>query len=328
MSTQVSQSPETQRHVTSRPVVVGVDGVATSSSAVLWGCAEAVALGVPLTLVTACDATAQTVAGPAPITMDPASYVAVKRAAEQDLRKVARGLLADAPQVELAVVEGTPREVLLRLAADSDLLVVGRRGLGAAHRLLVGSTSLAVAGRAPVTVVVVPETWVQASRSTAPVVVGVAIDDTAADADATLDEDSPDGRVLRFAFEHAARLRVPVVAVSAWDLPALYSWSPADITASRARHDAALERRLAPWRERYPDVELSSASVAEPSAQALLDAASVAQLVVVGRHTAPRHVGGFRFGSTARGVLHHASCPVAVVPAYDVPAGEHDPTAL
>jgi len=47
--------------------------------------------------------------------------------------------------------------------------------------------------------------------------------------------------------------------------------------------------------------------------QVLLAAAGTAQLVVVGRR-ARRTAVGARIGSVAHGVLHHAPCPVAVVP--------------
>ncbi|MGW3313870.1 universal stress protein, partial [Streptomyces sp. NPDC001073] len=38
-----------------------------------------------------------------------------------------------------------------------------------------------------------------------------------------------------------------------------------------------------------------------------------------GARRAPRTGGGARIGSVAHGVLHHAECPVAVVPALAAP---------
>jgi nucleotide-binding universal stress UspA family protein len=46
----------------------------------------------------------------------------------------------------------------------------------------------------------------------------------------------------------------------------------------------------------------------------LLGAATTTQLLVLGRHTGPHHPGGLGLGSTTRQVLHHAPCPVGVVP--------------
>jgi nucleotide-binding universal stress UspA family protein len=48
--------------------------------------------------------------------------------------------------------------------------------------------------------------------------------------------------------------------------------------------------------------------VREKTARALLEAALTAELLVVGHH--PRRI----LGSTTHGVLHRATCPVAVVP--------------
>ena len=102
------------------------------------------------------------------------------------------------------------------------MLVVGRRTRAGLQRLLLGSTSIAVAGRAPVPVVVVPDSWVPARTASAPVVVGVT-------------GDGDDKPALRFAFEHAAALRVPLVAVHAWEIPPLLTWSPTEIIDSRGR---------------------------------------------------------------------------------------------
>ena len=48
-------------------------------------------------------------------------------------------------------------------------------------------------------------------------------------------------------------------------------------------------------------------------AEALLNASRRADLLVVGRHTDPRAAEG-RLGPVTHAVLHHARCPVAVVP--------------
>ncbi|MBB5938404.1 nucleotide-binding universal stress UspA family protein [Streptomyces zagrosensis] len=70
---------------------------------------------------------------------------------------------------------------------------------------------------------------------------------------------------------------------------------------------------LAPWRERYPDVPVVAHVELGSAGRALLSAASTADLVVIGRRTRRSPV-GTRIGSVAHAVLHHAPCPVAVVP--------------
>ncbi|WP_341927915.1 universal stress protein [Nocardioides psychrotolerans] len=62
----------------------------------------------------------------------------------------------------------------------------------------------------------------------------------------------------------------------------------------------------------FPEVEVAYIAKRGPSANALLDCAEVADLVVVGA----RGLGGFRglaLGSTSDQVTRHASCPVVVV---------------
>lgn len=90
----------------------------------------------------------------------------------------------------------------------------------------------------------------------------------------------------------------------------------------RAKVLTAMDRRLAPWREEFPDLEIVTAAPAERPVDALTDAGQVAQLVVVGRHTRGAGHLGPRLGSTARGALHHALVPVAVVP---VPSSDDVP---
>ena len=75
----------------------------------------------------------------------------------------------------------------------------------------------------------------------------------------------------------------------------------------------ALSAALRPWRERYPDVAVVEHVEMGSAGQVLLSVAARAQLMVVGRR-AHRTAVGARIGSVAHGVLHHADCPVAVVP--------------
>jgi nucleotide-binding universal stress UspA family protein len=75
----------------------------------------------------------------------------------------------------------------------------------------------------------------------------------------------------------------------------------------------ALAAALAPWRERFPDVPVVEHVEMGSAAQVLLSVSGRAQLLVVGRR-AHRTAIGARIGSVAHGMLHHADCPVAVVP--------------
>jgi nucleotide-binding universal stress UspA family protein len=276
------------------PVVVGVDGSDRNRCAVRWAAEEAVRSGADLRLVA--------VATPDDDLL-PLVHRGPTRAQAERALEHARSLVDDlVPREQLFVetVTGPVEDALIASARDGRLLTVGKRGLHAIPRLLVGSTSLAVAGRAPVAVAVVPDTWDQAARATGPVVVGV-------------DPRQQQHRLLHLVFRRAERLGLRLVAVHGWEPP-----PPAD------GHDAADEARahdeadllLDTWRARFPDVEVEVRHSALHPAMAILDAAEDASVVALGRHAASRF-SGFGFGSVTRAVLHYAECPVLVIPTDD-----------
>jgi nucleotide-binding universal stress UspA family protein len=69
--------------------------------------------------------------------------------------EVARGLAGPLPDVQARAAEGSPADVLIRESHGADLLVVGSRGHGGFHTMLLGSTSIQCVMHAtcPVTVV-------------------------------------------------------------------------------------------------------------------------------------------------------------------------------
>jgi nucleotide-binding universal stress UspA family protein len=296
----VSRSQPKHKAHARAPVVVGVDGRGRSTSAVVWAAEEAQRTASPLLVVTARE-DAPTDGG----------------AEHHGLVGLARRLTMS--DVAFHAEVGDPADALLATAAGEEaaMLVVGRRSLAAGQRVVTGSTSRAVAGRSPVPVVVVPEPWIQPTMSTAPIVVGVESADLGT---GELNDPARDDSVLAFAFDRASQIRVPLIVVSAWEIPTLYSWSPADVAEWRGRQDEALERQLAPWRQRHPDLEAVTRCIAEPAAQALLEAGRVAQLTVVGRHRRS-HLGALPLGGTTRRVLRGAERPVAVVPSVTDPGG-------
>lgn len=278
-------------HRPSRSIAVGLDSRGRSASALVWAVEEAERGGTTLTLV---SARPKETSAPDPV-------------GEHDLGALARRLsLADVTRQE---VVGEPVTALLDAAAEADLIVVGCRSMRPTQRMILGSTSLAVARWSPVPVVVVPEAWIQPSMASAPLIAGV----RPLEVDGSRAHKKNDDEVLDFAFARADALKVPLAVVSAWEVPTLSAWSPDEVHRYRAEHNAALEAYLAPWNDSHPNVEVSVHSVAENADQALLEASRVGQLVIVGRHHSAQLSG--LLGGTARGVLSHASRPVAVIPA-------------
>ncbi|GAA4236657.1 nucleotide-binding universal stress UspA family protein [Streptosporangium album] len=70
--------------------------------------------------------------------------------------------------------------------------------------------------------------------------------------------------------------------------------------------------RFAAWPEKFPEVEVVEDVQGAHPVQALTDASTRADLVVVGSR-GRSVVGSVVLGSVSRGVLHHAHCPVAVI---------------
>lgn len=115
----------------------------------------------------------------------------------------------------------------------------------------------------------------------------------------------------------STRRGAPLVAVHAWsDLPGTTVWElTTDWRAVQAQESAALDRWLADGQARWPDVRVERVVVRDNPVHVLLDHARAAQLVVIGS----RGRGGFRGllpGSTSQALIHHATCPVAVVPPH------------
>jgi nucleotide-binding universal stress UspA family protein len=282
-----------------RPIVVGVDGSAQNRGAVDWGVSEAARRGIPLMFAAAHEEYVRAVTMFS-ADVDLAQY-------EAHMSTVVKGLLKEVrtshPDVEAwGYVKPESAVGLLLAAADGAAeVVVGKRGLRAFARLFIGSTSIAVAGRSPVPTVIVPDAWPAAEHRGEPLLVGV-------------ETDSDDQCSLAYAFDRAQALGVTLVALAAWETHPALAITPED----RATWDAEVERdlraRLAPWHEKYPDVTVELVTQHAHPAMALLELSEHVQMIVLGRHTAPRRMGGFAFGSVARAVLHYATRPVAVVP--------------
>lgn len=280
-----------------KPIVVAVDGSERNRSALRWAGTEAAAEGCGLVLVTALRD--HVVAVPGRGNGEQRAALAMLDRARTHL-----GPLTTDETVTTRTVDGAPVEVLLGEAEEARMVVVGKRGLGGFARLLVGSTSIALAGRSPVPVAVVPDGWDPQERTGRPVVLGV-------------DPFEPDHNPRHLAFRRAQRMRVPLVAVYGWEAPATYSWDADIVSGAISAHEQEGQRRfeefLATWTARFPEVTVRPMRAHRHPATAVLDAAEESQLVVLGRHQAGAF-GGFAVGSVARTVLHYAETPVLVVP--------------
>ncbi|MFD5254087.1 universal stress protein [Streptomyces bobili] len=285
------------------PITAGVDGTEESLAALAWAAREAVRRDLALRVVHAWR-----------FQRDAAAEVADREAQEEWVRAAVREAVDDVSgrhpglRVTNDVLEGDPADTLVAAAAEAELLVLGSRGHGAVVGFLLGSVGQQVIAEARRPVVLV-RAGDRASAEVAghEVVVG--------------QHGSPEdsGPTLRFAFETAATRGASLRAVRAWTLPPVFSYSPAslklldDAGGLEPYEKKALADALTPWRERFPDVPVVEHVEIGSAGQVLLSVSGRAQLVVVGRR-ARRTAVGARIGSVAHGVLHHADCPVAVIP--------------
>ncbi|MFJ3942284.1 universal stress protein [Streptomyces griseoaurantiacus] len=296
-----------------QPVVtVGLDGSPESLAAARWAADEAGRRGLALRLLHAWPLLAPEPGRERAAASSPAASHAADRnywsqrlvhTAEAELRARRPGL-----SVEVALVARDARDALLDAAAEAEMLVVGSRGLEAVESYFLGEVSLPVVARAVRPVVLVraaPGGGEPAPASSGgPVVVA-------------LDPRTPRDEVLDFAFHSAAARSVPLLAVHGRSVP-LHAHTPwgADhgvaeemTTDARTRLNAALR----PWREKYPQVEVADSIRTTSPAKVVVEAATGAALLVVGRRAHPHSLGP-RLGHVVHAALHHARCPVAVVP--------------
>ncbi|WP_306334095.1 universal stress protein [Streptomyces sp. KL118A] len=279
-----------------RPVMVGVDESSESHAAAEWAAREALLRGLPLRLVH--------------VTKRNPGGAAAGEARRFRIRRVLDGAEAVARTVAPTVsrtsqlLEGPVGNVLLHAAEEAELLVLGSRGLGAVTGAMVGSVARRVTAAAPVPVVLVRDE--PRMRDAADVVLGLDL--------VGLWDD-----VVGFAFSAAETRGAPLHVVSAVRGPGLYSLGPGEVAIVQQPQRVAewhgfQDAVLMPWRTRYARVMTSTTLVEGRAVPPLLEASEKAALMVVGRRTERSGRPAHGNGPVTHSVIHHARCPVAIVP--------------
>ncbi|MEV5437489.1 universal stress protein [Streptomyces sp. NPDC052682] len=273
-------------------VLVGVDDTPHTWSAADWAATEARLRGAVLRVLHAVGPRAE------------------EEETDRRLLDVAAGLLEDARarltashpglRVDTVLARDHPAEALLDASRDTALVVVGTRGRGGFTGLLLGSVSLKVAAHADRPVVVARGHTERAASGG--VVVGV--------------RDERDEDAVRFALAEAELRQVPARLLHAWTpLAAVGVVVPqvSQVDHEQRLHARLLDRAARPLAE-FPHVHAHTDLVLGSPSAALVAASEQAGLVVLPRH-APGGRFGLRLGTVVHAVLHHAHCPVALVPA-------------
>ncbi|UYQ65671.1 universal stress protein [Streptomyces peucetius] len=286
----------------SRPIVVGVDESDGSLAAVDWAADEAALRSTALRLVNA--------------TRWAEHQLPAIRVSHEDRAGQAEGVLGAmeervrARRPELAMtaeqIEDSPAKVLLEAASRAAVLVVGSHGLGSVGGFVIGSVGQEVVADAKQPVVLVrPD-----HRDDAHAAPGA---DGKREVVLGLDVNDARNELMEFAFDYAARCDVPLRIVHSWHDPFFHHHRAAGDGGSNAQAEvaSALSRAVRPFRDRFPAVQVSEESPTGRPAWRLVEAATDARLVIVGRRLA---ASGSHIGSVTHAVIHHAACPVAVVP--------------
>ena len=286
------------------PLVVGVDGSAPSLRAVDWAVDEAARLGLRIRLVHAFvperdqDAPART-SGPEPsserVPAEDVATVAAARARRRD----------PDVKVDAEAVPGDALPVLLEESRHASALVTGSRGLGEPTELLLGSVGPALAARAHCPVIVVRGDDAGLTGRHERVLLGAGDPDTS-------------GEAVRFAFLEAEARGCTLDIVRAWKHPVRRTADRSRSASEAARRheahaSALLDTLLRDVVLDHPRVRFRTTTVEGSARSQLVKRSAAADLVIVGVRRG-RHPLGLRPGRIALTLLHHAKCPVAVVP--------------
>jgi nucleotide-binding universal stress UspA family protein len=266
------------------PVVVGVDGSDSARHAAQWAADVASAWGAPVHLVHAVPD------GIGDGASEPSWLRELHDAVER----------AGVEKAESLVVAATVTDALTARSRGAGLVVVGSYGEGARSGMLAGSAALALveASECPVAVVRGAAPGLAPPRR-GPVVVGT---------DAATDD------VLHLGAAIAVGLGTRLSVLHAWsdiveDAQGVHRTTSSG-TELAALAVARLDTCLRPLTETHPDLPIERHVVDDTALRALLEHASGARLVVVGHRRDPGS--GRRLGSTSRGLVAFAPCPVVV----------------
>ncbi|MFI6847594.1 universal stress protein [Kitasatospora sp. NBC_00085] len=124
-------------------------------------------------------------------------------------------------------------------------------------------------------------------------------------------------QALRWAVDYARLVGGSLNAIAAWEYPAFYGWAGLSVPPVEGFNPEELAGRtlsetVAKVVGDDPGIRITESVLPGNAAQALLEAAAGAALVVVGS----RGLGGFSgalLGSVSRHLTEHAPCPVVVV---------------
>ncbi|MGI5441052.1 universal stress protein [Streptomyces shenzhenensis] len=283
------------------PLVVGVDGSDSSLLALDWAVDEASRHGVPLRLIHASlwehyeGALAPAGSG-RPSERVLAEHIVASAAERAERRN---------PEVKVTtdILPEDAAAALVRAGDGAFALVTGSRGRGQLTGMLLGSVGLAVAARAPCPVIVVRGDRAGVAGTHERILLGLGDAETTPEA-------------VRFAFREAEVRGCVLDVVRAWRTPARDTTRGPGESArdTEERVSAVFDAALADAISDHPGVRIRRAAPEGPTGKVLVDRSAAADLAIVGARRRTAGHFGLQLGRANHTLLHHAQCPVAVVP--------------
>ncbi|MFI8388542.1 universal stress protein [Streptomyces sp. NPDC085540] len=293
----------TKSHSELGAVIVGVDGSDPARQAALWAAAEAARRGRPLHIVHGSDTDGRV------LYVSAESIEHVRRAGRELLDATAAAVTERFPglQVNPEFSRSAPVRSLHQAAGPDGTIVVGSRGLGGFGSLMLGSVGLKVAAGAKTPVIIVRGTE---SGETGAVLAAV--------------RDEHDLDCARYAAREAQIREGSLQLLHVWNI--LQSVGEVvtllddveEIANEEVHHLNAVADGI---REEFPDLTVQvDADKSTSVASVLVEASRQADLLVMGGRRSPSYLGP-TLGRVTHSLVHHAHCPVQLIPRHTDKAG-------
>ncbi|MFD0268228.1 universal stress protein [Streptomyces sp. NPDC127106] len=287
-------------------VTVGVDGSEPARRAALWAAGEAVRRSRPLHIVYGADTDGRA------LYVSAETIEKVRAAGREILDDTAKAVAAEYPGL-LVTTEFSRTDAVSTLHRAGGLhgtIVVGNRGLGGFNSLMLGSVGLKAAAGARTPVIVVRGIGETEERGAVLAAV----------------RDADDLVCARYAAQEAELHKASLRLLHVWNLfqsvgKGVTVLDEADEIAEA--HAAALEAVTDAILDEFPDLTVESDAQKSTSvAGVLVEASRRADLLVMGGRRAPTLLGlGRNLGRATHSVLHHADCPVLLIPREGTDSG-------
>ncbi|MET0756820.1 MAG: universal stress protein [Mycobacterium sp.] len=268
-------------------MVVGIDVSHAAVGAALWAVDEAISRDIPLRLLYAIDQTAGADTDPQDATHQLATAEQAVRHASTAVESTGKPV-----KIEVEILRSRPTRALMDASRSTALVCINAIGLNHFAEGRVGSTaaSLAAVAQCPVAII----RWRDTAASSTPGWIVVEVDE------------SRDPTALQLGLDEARLRGAPVRVVATWQSRFTDIHDARAVTDGNRAARAQLDRRLAYWGRRYPDIDLTSMVVNGNIVNYLAKNAGTIQLVVVGRAT-----GATSMNSSDRPALRLCTTPHA-----------------